>query len=127
MTDTIENILDYISTAANKLDGVPSGVLVILACIVAGYILKTIKKFPNDAIPWFVTILGGILNIFLADINSDLPVRTWIVRFFAIGLVKGFAAFIIHNRLLKPLEEKWGLFQGNPDPNVPTPPTTPTP
>lgn len=125
--NSIEDLLEQITDTLQKLYGLPAGTLVLFSCIVIGYVLKLFKKFPNDGIPIAVILWGGVLYPLIADSDNDLTLRVWLVRNLIIGLVIGFAAWLLHNKILSKLEEKLGLFgektTTTPDPLPPT--TTP--
>ena len=106
--ETAETILDQATQFLSKLYGAPAGLLVIILCIIAGYILKKIKSIPNDAIPMFVVLLGATIYPLIADDRNDITLRVWIVRNLVIGLTLGFAAWIIHNKVIKYFTDKFG-------------------
>lgn len=130
--DTLETLLTQVTGMLQKLDGLPATGLTILSCIVIGYVLRFIKKFPNDGIPVVVILWAGVFYPMIADDNNDITLRVWLVRNALIGLVIGFVAWIIHKQVLSRLEDKFGLFQGpvkevpcvEPAPTQPQPPTT---
>lgn len=132
--DTIETALEELSKFLSSLYGAPAAILVVLSCLVVGYGLKFIKRFPNDAIPLTVILWAAVFYPIIADDKNDLSLRVWLVRNVLFGLVCGFIAWLMHNKLLSKLEDRFLLFQGD-KPSVPTPttgtsntgPTTTTP
>lgn len=116
MEDTLETLIDYLQ----KVAGLPACALTVAVCVVAGYALRLIKKFPNDGIPLVVILLGGVLYPLIADANNTWTLRVWIVRNAGIGLVFGMAAWLLHNQILKRIEDRY--FPGTSSP--PTAPTT---
>lgn len=118
MEDTLETLINYLQ----KLAGLPAAALTVAVCIVTGYVLKCLKKFPNEAIPVIVILMGGVLYPLIADANNTWTLRVWIVRNAGIGLVFGLVAWLIHNQILKRIESKLGLFTDPPS----SPPTETT-
>lgn len=105
--ETIESYIDQVVGLLQKLNGLPAIALVALSCIVVGYVLRCIKRFPNDGIP-VVAILWGAWYAIIADYsNYNIPLRVDIVRNIFIGLVVGFLAWLFHNQVLKRIEDKW--------------------
>lgn len=90
--------------------GAPVGVLIFMACIVLGYVLKIIKLFPNEKIPAAVVIFAVVLFMFAAPEKKDLVLRIWLVKNFCIGMAIGLLAWLAHNQVLKRIEEKMGWF-----------------
>lgn len=113
--DTIESTLNQLTDLLQKLYGLPAGALVIVGCVVLGYVLRFWKGFPNQAIPVAVILFGGVVFPVIADANNDLTLRVWLVRNLLIGLAIGFIAWIAHNKFLKPIEDKF--FPPDPPPN----------
>lgn len=103
--DTIESYIDQAVDLLQKLNGLPAIALVAISCLVVGYVLRFIKKFPNDAIPVVVTIWGMWYAV-VADANNTIPLRVWTVRNLLIGLVVGFLAWLFHNLILSKIEDK---------------------
>jgi len=127
MNDAISWVMDKI----NWLYSAPAAVLFLLSCIVVGYVLRGIKRFPNDAIPLVVVLWAAVASVLLApEEPTGTPHRVWLCKNALIGVIIGFAAWACHKKILKRLEDKvpWlsGLFStGNTDqiknPNPPTP------
>lgn len=85
-----------------RLAGAPGGVLVFLACLAVGYLLRIVRPFPNRFIPLSVTIAGAIAYSLVTWVSGQAgPV--W-VRACLIGLVIGFVAWLCHRLLIKHLE-----------------------
>lgn len=106
--ETIKTALDWIT----KLEGLPTGALTILVCIALGYALKFTPSFLNSRIPLVVWLAGGLFYCLSAPTGPSNPlivqeaapfsVR---VRMFGIGVVLGIMAWLIHNQLLKRIED----------------------
>ena len=105
-TDLLENSLDQITHSLQSLAGAPASTLIIIGCIILGFVLKRIKIFPNDAIPVVVVLTGAVLYPLIADDRNDLPLRVWIIRNALLGLAHGFAAWLIHNQVLSRIMPK---------------------
>lgn len=118
--------LDQIATWSNPL-------LTVAACIVVGYLLRFIHRFPNDAIPVVVILFGSVVFMFLADkCPANVLARVWHAKNLIVGLILGFVAWIAHNQVLSRVED-WvatkvpGLnsLLGKQPPTPPTPPSPP--
>lgn len=124
MEDTLQTAIDYLQ----KLAGLPAAALTVGVCVVVGYVLRFIQKFPNEAIPVVVILLGGVFYPLIADANNDWPLRVWIVRNAGIGLVFGLIAWLFHNQVLARIESKLPaiarMLEVETPPEAP-PPTTP--
>lgn len=106
MTDQIETYLEQFNNLLNKLAG-SHYALVLVTCIVVGYVLKGWKKFPNEAIPVVVVLWGGAFLTMMADPGADnLGVWTWRIKSFLLGIVVGFVAWLLHNQILSRFEDK---------------------
>lgn len=102
MSDTIDQVIAWL----NKLNGAPAVALVFLSCIVLGYILRFIKRFPNDGIPVAVVLWGGIVMSIIADTRpSNQSLRVWIVRNVLVGMGIGFFAWLAHKLLISKIED----------------------
>lgn len=126
--------LDQIIAWLNRLYGLPAGALVLGTCIVLGYILRFVKRFPNDGIPVAVVLWGAIAMSLVADSRaSSMPLRIWVVRNVLVGMIIGLAAWMAHKIALSRLEDwiatKFNL--NNTDffkkKTIPTDPTTTPP
>lgn len=104
--ETIETELQHVIDMLQKLNGAPALLLVGLVCIITGYALKWVKKFPNEGIPLAVIFMGGVVYPFVADANNDIPLRVWIIRNAMIGLVVGFVAWLVHNKFISKIEDR---------------------
>ena len=106
----METLLESLAETLNKLGGAPASILVLFACVIAGYVLRCVRRFPNEAIPVAVILVGGLIYPFVADDNNDFTLRVWVIRNSIIGLTIGFIAWTVHNKILKKVEERLGLF-----------------
>jgi Phage holin family Hol44, in holin superfamily V len=115
MIESINTWLEQIVSVLGKLYGVPGYALVFLTCVVAGYVVKVLPNVPNNVIPWLLVGIGPILNMMVADTRADeFPIRIWIVKNFIIGFLISGGAMWFHRKFLKPMEEKFGLFETKP-------------
>lgn len=130
--NTIESILQWL----DKLQGLPAIALVFISCVITGYTLRFIKRFPNDGIPVAVVLWGAVAMLVIADPRaSTVPPRIWIMRNLLIGFALGFVAWLIHKALLSKIEDwiaaKFPSILGNTSfftkASIPTTPTLPTP
>lgn len=89
-----------------KIQGWPIAAIVVAVCIVAGYILKFIKPFPNNAIPVFVILFGSLLYLLLSERGpTSVPLRIWITKNIATGIILGFIAWMVHGFVLSRIED----------------------
>lgn len=111
--DTLNQILTSVTDALGKLYGLPGAVLCLIASIAFGWVLKGIKRFPNDAIPIVVVLVATVLNMVLADPRADtLPLRLWAAKNFTIGLLIGVAAWKLHQKWLAKIEDRIPFLKG---------------
>lgn len=120
MDETFTNLIGIL----NKLYGLPAVVLVAISCIVWGYALRFVKKFDNKSIPLAVLGWGAFWLPLLSEYKPG-QMRLQIVRNVFVGFIAAFAAWMVHDKLLKGLEDKLGWFQDKPD-SPAVPPTTTT-
>ncbi len=100
----------------DALAGLPSLPLVVLGCIVIGYMCKLIPVISNQWIP---------LVVFVCGIGANLGIQkpdNW-VRAVIFGMIAGAASIIIHRKLLR----GWIDTDVFPDEQKPKPPTDQTP
>ena len=115
MIESLDTWLEQIVTVLGKLYGVPGYALVFLTCVVAGYVIKVLPHVPNNVIPWLLVTIGPVLNMLIADTRADnFPIRIWIVKNFVVGFLISGGAMWFHRKFLKPMEEKFGLFEEKP-------------
>lgn len=115
----LETWLEQAQDALNKLYGLPHGVLVLIWCIVFGYVLKMLPKkwFPNDGIPIGVILGGAIINLVLGSPKIDsLPINVWRVKLLIVGMIIGFVAWMIHKTVIKKIENGVPWLVKNPEP-----------
>lgn len=123
MMDAIENTLGEL----DRLNNISSIALNYLACIVFGYVLKLFKKFPNEAIPLAVIMVGGLASLLLADpIGDGTYVRVWATRNFLLGIFIGFIAWMSHKFFISRIENYITSKFKDPDPE-PAPQPKPNP
>jgi ribose/xylose/arabinose/galactoside ABC-type transport system permease subunit len=100
--------MDYTLTLLNFdawLQSLPTGALLVVACLALGYVLKWLPWVENRFIPVLVVVAGMVMALLLAE-RGDLPLRAWVVRHLILGLVSGCVAWLVHNKLLKRIETK---------------------
>jgi hypothetical protein len=99
--------LDQVVDLLDRLNGLPAIALVLISCLALGYVLRLVRRFPNDAIPLAVILWGMAAMPLLSDFRTSgiQSLRIWLVRNVVLGLVVGFAAWAIHNRLLSAVED----------------------
>ena len=109
MIEAFNEFLTQLVEVLAKLNGLPGFALVFLLCLGFGFLLKTISRFPNEAIPLAVVLMGAIFNTLLADPKADtLPFRLWLFKNVVVGALVGLAAWgVHHNRTRIPLLKKF--------------------
>lgn len=102
----MNDYIDKIVSALNTLYGLPAVALVFGSCIALGYVLRFVRRFPNDGIPVAVILWGGIAMSVIADSRaSSMPLRVWIVRNLLVGMIIGLGAWLVHKIALSRLED----------------------
>lgn len=68
---------------------------VVLACLVAGYVIKKwIKDVDNKYIPTIVTVLGLILNLFVSGFSIESAVFGAVMGLASTGFHQAFTQYI---------------------------------
>jgi hypothetical protein len=100
--------MNYLEDAIKFLVEAPTPLLVVIGCIVIGYILRFVPAFPNNGIPLVVIIMGAMLYALMAPPpDALLTHRGWLLRNILVGLALGCLAWLVHNQALSRLED-WG-------------------
>ena len=69
--------------------------VVIVACLVVGYIIKTSFDFvPNKYIPTILAVLGAVLNPFVSGLSVESVVYGALTGLASTGLHQAFKQFI---------------------------------
>ncbi len=69
--------------------------VVLVACLVVGYILKTsFTSFPNKYIPTVLALIGMILNLAVSGISIESAVYGAVMGLASTGLHQAFTRFI---------------------------------
>lgn len=71
--------------------------LVVVACLVVGYIIKKatfFKWIPNDNIPVILAVFGAVLNLFVSGFSIESAVYGALMGLASTGLHQGFKAFV---------------------------------
>lgn len=98
--------MNDILKALENVQNLSAAAMTFAASIICGYILRCIKKFPNDGIPLVVILTGCINMMVLADPrSSEVPIRIWITRHLIAGAIIGFIAWMSHKAVLSKLED----------------------
>lgn len=70
-------------------------VVVLVACLVVGYIIKTSFDFiPNKYIPTILAVLGAILNAIVSGVSVESIVYGALMGLASTGLHQAFKQFI---------------------------------
>lgn len=73
-------------------------VVVLVACLVVGYIIKTSFDFiPNKYIPTILAVLGAVLNPFVSGFSIESVVYGALMGLASTGLHQAFTRFIEHS------------------------------
>ena len=71
--------------------------VVIVACLVVGYIIKHAtfcKRIPNDDIPAILAALGAVLNLAVSGLSVESIVYGAVMGLASTGLHQGFKSWI---------------------------------
>lgn len=71
--------------------------VVVLACLIVGYILKHatfLTWIPNDDIPLILAVVGGVLNIFVSGLSIESFVYGAFMGLASTGLHQIFKEFV---------------------------------
>lgn len=71
--------------------------VVLLACLVVGYIIKHatfLKKIPNDDIPVILALIGAVLNAVVSKPSVESIVYGAVMGLASTGLHQAFGAFV---------------------------------
>lgn len=95
------------------LYGLGGAALTGISSIVVGYVFRSIKRFPNSAIPVVVVIYAGFANPFLADPYAPpQTMRLWLAKNAVVGIIMGFLAWKLHKNVLQKWEDKIPFLKG---------------
>lgn len=75
--------------------------LVVVACLVVGYIIKhaTFLKFiPNDDIPVILAVFGLVMNLFVSGFSIESAVYGALMGLASTGMHQGFKSFVEGNK-----------------------------
>lgn len=77
-------------------------ILVVLACLIVGYIIKTAFDFvPNKYIPTILAIVGAIVNVIIGGISVQTIVYGALAGLASTGLHQIFKQFVEGNNNTK--------------------------
>ena len=69
--------------------------VVVLACLVVGYLIKTTFDFiPNKYIPTILAVLGAVLNLFVSGFSINSVVFGAFMGLSSTGMHQAFTKFI---------------------------------
>jgi len=104
--NTLEEIIAWLMNSGPEL-------FTIMLCIVGGYVLRMIPKFPNNWIPLVCVLIGPTLYPLLTNPGRVSPDAHYpMVRIIGTGLILGVAAFILHDKLIRHVEDKLPFLKG---------------
>lgn len=75
--------------------------VVLVACLVVGYIIKHatfLKCIPNDDIPPILAVLGAVLNLFVSGLSIESAVYGALIGLASTGLHQAFKKFVENNK-----------------------------
>ena len=75
--------------------------VVMVACLVAGYIIKHatfLKWIPNDDIPPILAVFGAVLNLFVSGLSIESAVYGALMGLASTGMHQAFKKFIENNK-----------------------------
>lgn len=68
--------------------------VVVVACLVLGYIIKTLEFLPNKFIPTILAVLGAILNAVVSGVSVESIVYGALMGLASTGMHQAFKQFI---------------------------------
>ena len=74
--------------------------VVLVACLVVGYIIKHatfLKKISNDDIPVILAVVGAVLNAIVSGLSVEAIVYGAVMGLASTGLHQGFKRFVEGN------------------------------
>lgn len=105
--------MDYLNDAANQLLALGPEALLGLVCIAICYGLKVWRWFPKRLLPLACLCLGAVFYPLITSPGQAPPdIRYPIIREVMLGGLIGFIAWIVHNKLLKKIEERIPWLKG---------------
>ena len=112
------NYLDKLVQWNDKLLGLPALPFIIVVCIAFGYFVKGIPFIGDEWVPFWCYTAGivGYSVLGLLTINFNAPPHVTAAVLFknaAIGMIGGVSARIIYRRIIKPLEKRFGMCDGD--------------
>lgn len=75
--------------------------VVLVACLVVGYIIKHatfLKWIPNDDIPPILAVFGAVLNLFVSGLSIESAVYGALMGLASTGLHQAFKKFVENNK-----------------------------
>ena len=75
--------------------------VVLVACLVVGYIIKHasfLKWIPNDDIPPILAVFGAVLNLFVSGLSIDSAVYGALMGLASTGLHQAFKKFVENDK-----------------------------
>lgn len=101
----LDKLLDY----NQQLIGLPALPLLFIGCLAFGYMVKGFPFISNRFIPTCVVLLGIVGNMALCLDNLQANWRgavVTLVRQGALGGIVSALAWFVHNKWIKPVEDK---------------------
>ena len=105
------NNSDWISLGQRAMDyinAMPNWLLLMIGCLIVGYICRAVERFPNDAIPVLVVAMSALGNAILCGGDPHEPgFIKWTAKNVLVGIIIGYLTWRLHKHVLKPLEVKF--------------------
>lgn len=104
-----------LTAALNEFLHAPVALIVFIATIVFGYVLKAFQSFPNRMVP-VACALFALITLPLVENPAHLPPDQCnpYVLFCVMGMCIGFVAWLLHGVATAALEKKFGMFPNKP-------------
>jgi prepilin signal peptidase PulO-like enzyme (type II secretory pathway) len=68
--------------------------VVVVACLIVGYVIKTLDFIPNKYIPTILAVLGAALNAIVSGVSVESIVYGALMGLASTGLHQAFTKFI---------------------------------
>lgn len=98
--------MEMLNDLLNQVANIGTGALIVLAVVVAGYVVKAIPFVPNGLIPLVTLAVAVTANVLLGEVGSVSPsTRHPEIRLGMVGFLYWGVGWLLHNQGLSRLEK----------------------